>query len=175
MSTTARRRWLLSMALLLATLAACSRTPQREPQRPSVTASIVAGEDAAPLIEIVAINRLPLTSAELVDPAGATTPAARIERETLPTTTVERQGIGVGVSGGSSQGIEGVTIELPLFGSRRRPPPSPGLVRSRARLPILDGDAYALSWERSVVRLRFGTAPGETSLAEVPAPDPRRH
>jgi hypothetical protein len=174
MSTIARRRWLLPMALLLAALAACSRAPPREPQRPSVTASVV-GEAAAPVIEIVAINRLPLTSAELVDAAGATTPAARIERETLPTTTVERQGIGVGVSGGSSQGIEGVTIELPLFGSARRPPPSPGLVRSRARLPIVDGDAYALNWERSIVRLRFGAAPGETSLAEVPAPDPRRH
>jgi hypothetical protein len=126
---------------------------------------------AGPAIQILATDRQPLTSAELVLPNGETVQASLIERDNAngyeyrPAPSV---GVGVGVFGGSHSGVgTGISLGFPVFGYDR----GPDLVRSRARIPITDLDTYRQVWGQSVARLQFGTEPN-ANVMEIPAPSP---
>lgn len=152
-------------------LAACGSDSTR--QMPWVEAGYVETTTpvAGPAVQILATDREPLTSAELVLPDGATVPASLIERDNAngygyrPAPSV---GVGVGVFGGSHSGVgTGISLGFPVFGYDS----GPDLVRSRARIPITDLDTYRQVWEKSIVRLRFGVAPS-ANVTEIPAPSP---
>lgn len=158
--------------LALLALLGCSGTPPRAPSSaaPSLTVSYV--DSAPPVIEINAVNALALSTAELVARDGRVLRRATIERETLPGVAPPSPTVGVGVFGGS-HGVEGggIGIGLPLGGISQPPPPGP--VRAKARVPIDDVEAYRRDWPDLIVRLRFGSAPGPISVADLPAPAPR--
>lgn len=160
-------------ALVLLALFGCSKVPApRNPSpAPSLTISYVDNA-ATPVIEINAVNALALTTAELATRGGQVLRRATIEREILPGTAPPPPTVGVGVFGGS-HGVEGggIGIGLPLGGISQPPPPGP--VRAKARLPIEDVEAYRRDWPDLIVRLRFGSAPGPISIADLPAPAPR--
>lgn len=71
----------------------------------------------------------------------------------------------VGPGGGIGTGIG---VGVPLGGSP--PPANPN--RYRARVPVSDSAAYRRDWERSSLRLKFGTAT-DNITAEIPAPAPK--
>ncbi|MGQ0662641.1 MAG: hypothetical protein ACT4P2_03440 [Pseudomonadota bacterium] len=158
----------LALTAVLLLVGACPAAP---PPRSLAPRLALALADDGTAIEVVAVDRLGLTAAELIGPGGQRSRAGPIEREpvrapALPTPA----GVGVGVAGGS-RGIDvsGVIIELPIGGTAS---PPPTLVRSRARFSVPDLAAYRRDWRSLVVRLTFGLAPGEVKRAELPAPQP---
>jgi hypothetical protein len=148
-------------------LLGCSGTGN-QPARPapSITLSFVAG--TPPSIEVNAVNALALSAAELVTRDGRVLRTAAIARETPPGYPALPPTVGVGVFGGSGGGGAGIGVGFPLGGY-----PPPARLRATARLPIDDAEAYRRDWPDLVVRLRFGTPPGDTSVADLPAPAPR--
>ncbi len=158
--------------LLCSAVSACERgNPAPAPTIPSISVSYVDG--APPGVAVAATHPHPLLSAELVAPGGAAiSTASAVERDSAgPGTVGSPVGVGVGVFGGSGGGIgTGIGLGFPLGSGPPPPPANPN--RYRARIPISDLAAYRQSWERTTVRLRFGT-PSDNVTAEIPAPAPR--
>ena len=50
--------------------------------------------------------------------------------------------------------------------------PEPVETRMRARITVPDMAAYRGNWERSIVRVTFGTDPANSETADIPAPPP---
>jgi hypothetical protein len=63
-------------------------------------------------------------------------------------------------------------VGVPIGGYGTATVPPGDLVRSRALVLVRDMAAYRGEWERSTVRLKFGNAAGDSTLAEIPAPAP---
>ncbi|MBI3507467.1 MAG: hypothetical protein HY059_21740 [Proteobacteria bacterium] len=141
-------------ALIALLLAGCVPDPG-----PSLTAELAGGGRR---IEIRARDTLPLVAARLRLPDGA-----RIEAERVAGPPTEgRPLFGVGVSGGSSSGIDtGIGVSVPLGGLR-----AGGLVDSSARIWVPDPAAWPTLAPRARLELEFGRAPGETRRLEMPAP-----
>lgn len=159
-----------SLMLCLSAAACESRPPASAPTGPSISVSYVDGNP--PGVAVAAIHPQPLLSAELVGPdGGVVSTASAVERD-----TPARSGsfglpvdLGVGIFGGSGGGIgTGIGVGVPLGGSP--PPADPN--RYRARVPVSDTAAYRRDWERSSLRLKFGTAT-DNITAEIPAPAPK--
>jgi hypothetical protein len=160
----------LSTALLLP---ACAGDSPSAASRPTVVIGFIAGAPT-PTIEVYARGR-PLMSAALVEPTGRTTPSGPIERD-IPMSGGYGYGpsVGVGAGGGSWNGGRavggGVGIGMPLGGSAA--PPMPSEIRLRTRIVVPDIADYRGNWERSVVRVVFGTDPANQEIADIPAPAP---
>ena len=141
-------------ALIVLLAAACA--PE---SGPSVTAELAGGGRR---IEIRARDTLPLSAARLVLPDGTRVEAERITGDGGP----DRPAFGIGISGGSSSGIDaGIGLSVPLGGAR-----APSLAQSGARIWVPDPDAWPQLAPRAVLELDFGRAPGETRRVEMPAP-----
>lgn len=164
-----------AMVLALLVLAACAdRTPR--PAEPAVTVGFAtqAPPGAAAAIEVRAVNPRPLTAAALVGPGGPVAVAQTIERDLPAASPGYGVGpdVGVGVYGGSSSGIgTGVFLGFPIGGYGVPRPADAGRTRSRAVIPIADMAAYRQTWERTQVRLRFGSDE-LAEIVEIPAPAP---
>jgi hypothetical protein len=159
---------------LAAFLASCagSNSTSVVPSSPSIEVSYV-DSDGVPAVAVVAIHPQPLASVELVAPDGRFVAAPQIERDAGRTSGALGPSVGVGVFGGSGGGFgTGVGLGFPLGGSA--PAPAASGTRYRTRIVIPDAEAYRRDWERYVVRLRFGSAPEPLTVADVPAPPPRR-
>ncbi len=154
-------------AVLLAALlniVGCSGNDNASNSAPGVTVRYI---EAPPSLDVTAVNPYPLASADLVAPDGRYVRTDAIQRETLRSGGGSSIGFGgFGTSGGSFG--TGVGIGFPLGGSSA----APGMIRSRAHLPIPDADEYRRDWQRMVVRLRFGTPPAELAVNDVLAPPP---
>jgi hypothetical protein len=158
-----------SWTLALFALLNCSGTAHQPASTgPAITLSFVAST-TPPSIEVKAVNALALSAAELVAHDGRVLRTATIEHETPPSYPALPPTVGVGVFGGSGGGGAGVGLGFPLGGYS----PPPAQIRATARLPVEDVEAYHRDWPDLVVRLRFGTPPGNTSVADLPAPAPR--
>ncbi len=160
----------LSIALLLPACAADSPSASR----PTVVIGFIAGAPT-PTIEVYARGR-PLVSAALVEPTGRVTPSGPVEQD-IPMSTGygygPSVGVGVGTSswnGGRATGA-GVGIGMPIGGGYGGPPP-PSELRLRTRIVVPDIADYRGNWERSVVRVTFGTDPANQEIADIPAPAP---
>jgi hypothetical protein len=155
---------------------ACADQPAA-PREPSLTVGFADEATVAraggPVIDVKAYNRQPLASAELVDPSGrvlATAPG-QLEPQ-LPSGYPFGPSVGFGVFGGSGGHFgTGVGVGFPLGGGTATVPPGE-FVRSRAYILVPDIANYRQIWPQSLVRLKFGTAPGEVTVADVPAPAP---
>ena len=126
------------------------------------------------VIEVDAVNRLPLRKAELVAPDGQATPASYLNVNPSPSVTSYEElpndpyaGLGVGnvapsvpfpaVTGGAPQ--QRATL-LAMIAS--------------ASIPLPDPVEYRRDWRNYRIRLSFGDAPGgvETRELDAPAPPP---
>jgi hypothetical protein len=154
-------------------LSACAGDSPSAASRPTVVIGFIAGAPT-PTIEVYARGR-PLMSAALVEPTGRITPSSPIERD-IPMSGGYGYGpsVGVGVGGGSWSGGRavggGVGVGVPIGGSP--PPPLPSELRLRTRIVVPDMADYRSNWERSVVRVIFGTDPANQEIADIPAPAP---
>jgi hypothetical protein len=161
----------LSTALLLS---ACAADSSSTGSRPTVVIGFIAGAPT-PTIEVYARGR-PLISAALVEPSGRITTSGPIERDLPMSSGGYGYGpsVGVGVGGGSWGGGRavggGVGVGVPIGGSP--PPPLPSEIRLRTRIVVPEMADYRSNWERSVVRVTFGTDPANQEIADIPAPAP---
>ena len=169
--TTRRRLRPLACLLALLALAACSGDRDDGISSP-VAARFIPGGADAPQIEIEVTDRQAVETAELVAPDGAVTSAHQINRDRI----VEggRGGaspsVGVGVFGGSSGDIgTSIGIGIPIFGGYD---PGDPAIDSRAVIRVPDLAAYRAGWQQYRVRLRFGAAPENERVMEIPAPRP---
>jgi hypothetical protein len=126
------------------------------------------------VIEVNAINRLPLRTAELIAPDGQATPASYLTVNPSPSVTSYQQfpnrpypGSGFGFGS-----ITGAAPTAPLTGAA--PQQQVTLLRmvANASIPLPDPVEYQRDWRNYRIRLTFGTPPDETETRELDAPEP---
>lgn len=125
-------------------------------------------------IEVSAVDRLALRSAELVAPDGHATAATSVSANPAPTETISQQfptgpnastQFAVG-SIGSNALSPGIVGAAPQTQSRLL------AVVSTASIEVPDPVAYRRQWQQYRIRLHFGQPPGEIETREIPAPAP---
>jgi hypothetical protein len=163
----------LLTALAITVLASCASESQSTAQ-PTVTIGFVDGTPT-PTIEVFSRGR-PLAGAVLVEPSGRQTAAPVVERDTVyadPYGYGYGPSVGVGVGGGSWNGGSwrggGVGLGMPLGGGGA---PQPVQTSMRARIAVPDMAFYRANWEKTIVRVTFGTDPANNVIADIPAPAP---
>lgn len=139
-------------------------------------ASFPAG-GIADTIEIDAVDRLPLRSAELVAPGGAATPATAIAANPAPSESLFQQS-----PNGPYAGTAGTAFAVGSIGSNALAPAVVGAaprtetkllaVVSTASIALPDPVAYRRDWQKYRIRLRFGDPPGQVETREIAAPEP---
>lgn len=161
------RPFLCLLSLLL--VAACAGERERPISRP-VNAQFASQALSEDRVEVTAIDRQAMESAELVAPDGTAIAAYQIDRNrTVVDGDGPRPSVGVGVFGGSSGHIgTSVGIGFPLFGADD---PDEPVIDSRALIRVPDMAAYRAVWQTYRVRLRFGP-PENERVMELPAPRP---
>lgn len=155
-------------------LAACGGAGPAPPPNNQIRASFPPG-GIADQIEITAIDRLPLRSAELVAPDGHATPALPITANPAPAETFSQgfpsgpySATGFGVSSiGSNALAPGIVGAAPQTQTRLL------AVVSSASIRLPDPVAYRRDWQQYHIRLRLGDPPQvETREIAAPAPPP---
>jgi hypothetical protein len=160
--------------LALAVLAGCSVESGLSPlPTDQVRARFPAG-GIVNAIEVDAVDRLPLRSAELVAPDGEATSASYLHVDAAPGVTFYQRVIDVPYA-----------TNLIGVGSRAPGTPFPsdinGVPQGNARLlamvsaasiPLSDEVAYRRDWRSYRIFLSFGDPPGEIERRVLPAPEP---
>jgi hypothetical protein len=124
------------------------------------------------VIEVDAVNRLPLRSAELVAPDGKATPASYLNVNPSPSITSYEElpndpyaGLGVGNT------TPGVSLPALTGGSPQQRATLLAMISS-ASIPLPDPVEYRRNWRNYRIRLSFGDAPNGVETREVDAPAP---
>jgi hypothetical protein len=160
--------------LMLLVLAACSGGgPPPALPTDQLRAGFPAG-GVADQIEVYALDRLALRSAELVAPDGNATAANSVTANPAPAETVSQQfptgpytGTQFGVSSiGSNALAPGMVAAAPLTQTRLL------AIVSTASIALPDPVAYRRDWPKYRIRLRFGQPPEPVETREIPAPQP---
>lgn len=168
----------LTFCLGLGAFVAACADRQSATREPSITVGFADETTIArvggPVVDVKAYNRQPLASAELIDPAGRVLASAPGQLEPqMPAGYPFGPSVGVGVFGGSGGSFgTGVGVGFPLGGYGTATVPPGEFVRSRAYILVPDIAAYRQIWQQSLVRLKFGIAPGDFTVADIPAPAP---
>jgi hypothetical protein len=126
------------------------------------------------VIEIDAVNRLPLRKVELIAPDGQATPASYLNVNPSPSVT-SYQGLPNGPYAGDAFGVGNIAAGVPLLSLTGGAPQQRTAflaMISTASIPLLDPVEYRRNWRSYRVRLSFGDAPGEVEAREVDAPEP---
>jgi hypothetical protein len=154
-------------------LAACSGGgPPAALPSGDISASFPAG-GVANQIEVSAVDRLALRSAELVAPDGHATPANSVTANPAPTETISPQfstAPNAAVLFGTSIGANALTPGL-LGAAPQRQGRLLAIV-SAASIAVPDPVAYRRDWQHYRIQLDFGMPPGEIETREIPAPEP---
>ena len=128
----------------------------------------------ADVIEIEAVNRLPLRKVELVAVDGRTTPASYLNVSASPSVT-SYEGWPNGPYAGGAFGVghiaTGLSLPAPTGGAPQQRTAFLSMV-SDASIPLPDPVEYRRDWRSYRVRLSFGDPPGEVETREVDAPEP---
>jgi hypothetical protein len=161
----------LCLAVAALTVTACGPADRQSTSGSAPSSSINVSFAEPAVIDVMAVHPLPLTGVELIAPGGRTSRAATIDREFSAAAPSYPPSVGVGIFGGSGGIGLGTGLGFPLGGGHSASAPPP--VRAKARVTVDDIADYRQNWERYVVRLRFGTAPADTAVADMPAPAPR--
>jgi hypothetical protein len=125
-------------------------------------------------IEITAMDRLPLRTAELVAPDGRTTPASSIIANPAPTSTISSEFAG-GVGSGPSYGVTSIgsnALTPNIVGTAPVTETKLLAILSTASIAVPDPEAYRRDWQRYRIRLGLGTPP-QVETREIAAPPPR--
>ena len=126
------------------------------------------------VIEVDAINRLPLRKAELVFPDGQVTPASYLNVNPSPSVT-SYQGMFNGPYGDDALGVGNIAPGMPLQAVTGGAPQQRAtllLIVSSASISLPDPVKYRRDWRNYRIRLSFGDAPDDVETREVDAPAP---
>jgi hypothetical protein len=122
------------------------------------------------VIEVDAVNRLPLRNAELVAPDGQATPASYLNVNPSPSITSYEElpndpyaGLGVGNT------APGVSLPAVTGGAPQQRATLLAMISS-ASIPLPDPAEYRRNWRNYRIRLSFGDAPNGVETREVDAP-----
>jgi hypothetical protein len=111
---------------------------------------------------------------QLVAPDGSLADAFQLDRETIHAQDTGSSGFnfGVGVSGGSSSGVQpSFGIGFPIFGGAPNSPQRDE-VRTKALIKVPDMAAYRAHWQQTVVRIYLGDNSPSPRKMEMAAPAP---
>jgi hypothetical protein len=111
---------------------------------------------------------------QLVMPDGSVTDAYQLDREFLHATDTGSSGfnMGVGVSGGSSSGVQpSFGIGFPIFGGAPRSPQREE-VHTKALIRVPDMAAYRANWQHTILRIYLGEKSISPRKMEMAAPAP---
>jgi hypothetical protein len=126
------------------------------------------------VIEVDAVNRLPLRRAELVSPDGQATPASYLNVDPSPSVT-SYQGMPNGPYAGDALGVGNIAPGMPLpavTGGAPQQRVTFLVIVSSASIPLPDPVEYRRDWRNYRIRLSFGDAPDQVETREVNAPEP---
>jgi hypothetical protein len=125
-------------------------------------------------IEIDAVDRLPLRSAELVAPNGATTPANYLNVAGSPTFATGQSALSNTWRDAVEPGnlLPSLVVENAQAGAALHGQQQLLAMVSVAEIPLPDPVVYRRDWRRYHVRLTFGTPPGPLENRELAAPPP---
>jgi len=122
-------------------------------------------------IEVDAVNRLPLRTAELVAPDGEATPASYLHVNPSPSVTFYQRQIDNPYEG-SISGIGNFTpVPAIVTGAPQGDARLLAMV-STASIPVPDEIAYLRDWRSYRIFLSFGDVAGEVERLVLPAPEP---
>jgi hypothetical protein len=126
-------------------------------------------------IEVDAVDRLPLRSAELIAPDGEATPAIYLHVDPTPSLSFNQRFVGGAPYTGNAIGISNIGSNVPF------PADLSGAPQTRAQLltmvsiasiPLPDEVAYRRDWRSYRIFLSFGDVAGEVERRVLPAPEP---
>jgi hypothetical protein len=122
-------------------------------------------------IEIDAIDRLPLRTAELVAPDGQATPASYLHVSASPSVTFYQRQIDTPYEGNLS-GIGNIApVPAVVSGAPQGDAQLLAMV-STASIPLPDEIEYRRDWRSYRIFLSFGDLAGEVERRVLPAPEP---
>jgi hypothetical protein len=125
-------------------------------------------------IEIDAVDRLPLRSAELVAPDGEATPASYLHVDPSPSVTFYQRFVDSPYAG-NSFGVGNITAGAPFAADLSGAPQGNARLLamvSIASIPLPDQIAYRRDWRSYRIFLSFGDLAGEVQRRVLPAPEP---
>jgi hypothetical protein len=161
------------MLLMMVLLVACADGEQSPLVGDQVRVRFPAG-GVVDVIEVDAVNRLPLRKVELIAADGQATPASYLNVNPSPTVT-SYQGLPNGPYPGDAFGVGNIAAgisPLALTGEAPQQRTVFLVMVSTASIPLPDSVEYRRDWRSYRVRLGFGDAPGEVETREVDAPEP---
>ncbi|HMD63917.1 MAG TPA: hypothetical protein VKF83_08100 [Stellaceae bacterium] len=122
-------------------------------------------------IEIAAVNRLPLRTAELVAPDGQATPASYLYVDASPSVTFYQRQIDTPYEG-NAFGIGNIApVPAVVAGAPQGDAKFLTMV-STASIPLPDEVEYRRDWRSYRIFLSFGDVAGEVERRILPAPEP---
>ncbi|HWA43754.1 MAG TPA: hypothetical protein VHA10_11125 [Hypericibacter adhaerens] len=130
--------------------------------------------DRPQTIEVSIRDAQPADRVQLVAPDGSVIDAYQLDREFIQATESGPSGfnMGVGVSGGSSSGVQpSFGIGFPIFGSAPRSPQRDE-VQTKALIRVADMAAYRANWQKMVLRMYMGEKSVSPRKMEMAAPAP---
>jgi hypothetical protein len=163
----------LCAILTIVLLAACADDGLSPLASDQVRARFAPG-GVVDVIEVDAVNRLPLRKAELVSPDGQATPVSYLNVNPSPSVT-SYQGMPNGPYAGDPLGVGNIAPGLPLPAITGGAPQQRAtflVIVSSASIPLPDPVEYRQDWRNYRIRLSFGDAPNEVETREVDAPEP---
>jgi len=126
------------------------------------------------VIEVDAVNRLPLRKAELIAPDGLATPASYLNVNSSPSVTsypaLPNRAYAPDIFGAGNSAA-GVPLAALTGGAPQQRSAFFAMVSS-ASIPLPDPVEYRRDWQRYRILLSFGDPPGEVETRKVDAPEP---
>jgi hypothetical protein len=159
------------LLLMLALVSACAPDGGLEPLPTDQVRARFPPGGVVNSIEIDAIDRLPLRTAELVSPDGQATPASYLHVSASPSVTFYQRQIDSPYEG-NLFGIGNVApVPAVVTGAPQGDAQLLAMV-SAASIPVPDEIAYRRDWRSYRIFLSFGDLAGEVERRVLPAPEP---
>ena len=159
--------------LTIVLLAACADSGLSPLASDQVRARFAPG-GVVDVIEVDAVNRLPLRKAELVSPGGQATPASYLNVNPSPSITSYEE-LPNGPYPGTPSGVGNLAAGVPapaLTGGAPQQRVAFLVMVSTASIALPDPVKYRRDWRNYRIRLSFGDAPDQVETHEVDAPEP---
>jgi len=126
-------------------------------------------------IEVDAVDRLPLRSAELITPDGEAISASYLHVDPTPSLTFDQRSVGGTPYTGNVIGIGNIASNVPFPADLSGAPQARAQLLtmvSTASIPLSDEVAYRRDWRSYRIFLSFGDVAGEVERRVLPAPEP---
>jgi hypothetical protein len=157
--------------LMLALVAACSPETGLPPLPTDQVRARFPPGGVVNSIEVDAVDRLPLRTAELVSPDGQATPASYLHVSASPSVTFYQREIDTPYEGNVS-GIHGSALVPGVVTGAPQGDAQLLAMVSTASIPLPDEIEYRRDWRSYRIFLSFGDLAGEVERRVLPAPEP---